>query len=85
VTGWLKNGLLVALVVVMINLPFVHGAWQAHRLDQDGVDHTAAVTDHEARDGKLFVSFELAETADQPAISGEVRVDRKSTRLNSSH
>jgi hypothetical protein len=76
VTGRLKNGLLVALVVVMINLPFVHGAWQDHRLDQDGVDHTAAVTDHETKDGKLFVSFELAETSDQPAISGEVRVDQ---------
>jgi hypothetical protein len=76
VTGRLKNGLLVALVVVMINLPFVHAAWQDHRLDQDGVDHTATVTDHESRDGKLVVSFELKETGDQPAISGEVRVDR---------
>jgi hypothetical protein len=76
VTGRLKNGLLVALVVVMINLPFVHGTWQDHRLDQDGVDHTATVTDHEARDGKLFVSFEVKETDDQPAITGEVRVDR---------
>jgi len=76
VTGRLKNSLLVALVVVMINLPFLHGRWQDHRLDQDGVDHTAAVTDHEERDGKLFVSFEVKETADQPAIAGEVRVDQ---------
>jgi hypothetical protein len=76
VTGRLKNGLLVALVVVMINLPFVHGTWQDHRLDQDGVDHIATVTDHEERDGKLFVTFEVAERGDQPAISGEVRVDQ---------
>jgi len=76
VTGRFKNGLLVALVVVMVNLPFVHSAWQDHRLDQDGVDHTAAVTDHEARDGRFFVSFELTETDDQPGITGEVRVDR---------
>jgi hypothetical protein len=76
VTGRLKNVLLVALAVVMINLPFVHGAWQDHRLDQDGVDHTATVTDHEERDGGLFVSFEVAQADDQPAISGEVRVDR---------
>ena len=75
-TGRLKNGLLVALVVVMINLPFVHSAWQNHRLDQDGVDHAATVTGHEERDGKLFVSFEVAQTADQPSISGEVRVDQ---------
>jgi hypothetical protein len=75
-TGRLKNGLLVALVVVMINLPFVHGTWQDHRLDEDGVDHAATLTDHEKRDGKLFVSFELDRTDDQPAISGEVRVDQ---------
>jgi hypothetical protein len=76
VTGRVKNGLLVALVVVMINLPFVHGTWQDHRLDQDGVDHTATVTHHQARDDKLSVSFELPETEDQPGITGEVRVDQ---------
>jgi hypothetical protein len=75
-TGRLKNALLVALVVVMINLPFVHGTWQDHRLDQDGVDHAATLTDHEKRDGKLLVSFELQRTDDQPAIAGEVPVDR---------
>jgi hypothetical protein len=72
----LRNGLLVALAVVMINLPFVHSAWQDHRLDEDGVDHAAALTDHEERGGNLFVSFELKETDDQPAISGEVRVEQ---------
>jgi hypothetical protein len=72
----LRNGLLVALAVVMINLPFVHSVWQDHRLDEDGVDHAAALTDHDERGGNLFVSFDLKETDDQPAISGEVRVDR---------
>jgi hypothetical protein len=72
----LRNGLLVALAVVMINLPFVHSVWQDHRLDEDGVDHAATLTDHEKRDGNLFVSFDLKETDDQPAISGEVRVDQ---------
>ena len=74
-TGRVKNGLLVALVVVMINLPFLHSTWQDHRLDQDGVDRTASVTDHEKRDGKLFLSFEVAQTDDQPKITGEVSVD----------
>src|SRR4051812_27854248 len=72
----LRNGLLVALAVVMINLPFVHSVWQDHRLDQDGVDHAASLTDHEKRDGNLFVSFDLKASDDQPGISGEVRVDR---------
>jgi hypothetical protein len=71
-----RNGLLVALAVVMINLPFVHGTWQDHRLDEDGVDHIATLTDHDERDGGLFVSFALAADDDRPKISGEVRVDR---------
>ncbi len=67
--------LLVALVVVMINLPFVHSTWQDHRIDQDGVDVTAAVTDHDEAGGKLFVTFAIPETPDQPAFAGRVRVD----------
>lgn len=72
----LRNGLLVALAVVMVNLPWVHSVWQDHRLDQDGVDHAATLTHHEQRDEELFVSFDLKESDDQPAISGEARVDR---------
>jgi hypothetical protein len=75
VTGKLKNVLLVGLVVVMINLPFVHSTWQDHRIDQDGVDVTAAVTGHGKNGGELFVSFEVQQSSDQPEIAGEVPVD----------
>jgi hypothetical protein len=75
-SGRLKNGLLVGLVVVMINLPFVHSTWEDHRIDRDGVEVSARVTDHELRGEDRFVGFEVEQTDDQPRISGDVRVDR---------
>jgi hypothetical protein len=75
-TGRLKNVLLVGLVVVMINLPFVHGSWQQHRLDQDGVDVAARVTDHKADGGKQLLAFEVAKADGRPAFGGTVPVDR---------
>jgi hypothetical protein len=75
-TGGLKNVLLVGLVVVMINLPFVHSSWQQHRIDEDGVDVAASVIDHERKDGGLFVTFAVTKAEHRPAFTGEVRVDR---------
>jgi hypothetical protein len=75
VTGWLKNGLLVGLVVVMINLPFVHSSWQDHRLDQDGFDIVATVTDHEERGDQYRVAFD-AKDHDYDYVAGSVSVDR---------
>jgi hypothetical protein len=75
VTGRLKNGLLVGLVVVMINLPFVHSTWQQHRIDRDGVDLAATVTDHHENGGSRFVTFMVADTDDQPGFDGTVSVD----------
>ncbi len=74
-TGSLKNVLLVGLVVVMINLPFAHGTWQQHRIDRDGVDVGATVTDTDEDDGQGYVTFEVAESNDQPGFSGTVPVD----------
>ena len=68
--------LLVALVVVMINLPFVHSTWQNHRLEQDGVELLAAVTDHDEGDGRRLVTFAVAGRGDQPGFAGTVRVDQ---------
>ncbi len=75
-TGRLKNVLLVGLVVVMINLPFVHSTWQQHRIASDGVEVAATVTDHDD-DGRL-VTFEVAETDDQPGFGGTVGMDEAS-------
>jgi hypothetical protein len=67
--------LLVALVVVMINLPFLHSTWQDHRIDEDGVEVTAAVTDHGDQGEERLVGFEVAETDGQPGFRGTVRLD----------
>jgi hypothetical protein len=75
VNGRLKNVLLVGLVVVMINLPFLHSTWEQHRIDTDGVDVIAAVTDHDRDGGKLFVTFQVDDTSEQPGFGGTVRVD----------
>jgi hypothetical protein len=75
VTGRLKNALLVGLVVVMINLPFVHSTWQQHRIDRDGVDVTATVTDHDEDDGHRLVTFEVAGTDDRSGFGGTVDLD----------
>jgi hypothetical protein len=70
------KALLVALVVVMINLPFVHSTWQERRIEQDGVDVAAAVTDHDADGGRRFVTFAVEETDEQPGFGGTVRVEQ---------
>jgi hypothetical protein len=71
----LKNVLLVGLVVVMINLPFLHSTWQQHRIDTDGVDVTAAVTDHDRDGDERLVTFQVADTDEQPGFGGTVRLD----------
>ena len=69
------KALLVALVVVMINLPFVHSTWQAHRLAQDGVTVPGTVTDHHREGERNLVTFQVEDGADQPGFGGTVRVD----------
>ena len=68
--------LLVALVVVMINLPFVHSTWQDHRVAQDGVELLAAVTAHDQQGDRRLVTFAVAGRGDQPGFSGTVQVDQ---------
>ena len=65
--------LLVALVVVMVNLPFVHSTWQDRRIDRDGVDVTGTVTDQDAAGG--LVAFAVEESGDQPRFGGTVPLD----------
>ncbi|WP_028650790.1 hypothetical protein [Nocardioides halotolerans] len=78
-TGRLKNVLLVGLVVVMVNLPFVHSTWQQHRLDRDGTDVAATLTSHEQRGERNVVGFEVRD-ADRPdgvgGFEGSADVDR---------
>jgi hypothetical protein len=75
-SGRLKNVLLVGLVVVMVNLPFLHSRWQDHRLDQDGRDVAATLTDHERKGDGFVVAFEVAERGGQPGFGGTADVGR---------
>jgi hypothetical protein len=72
--GRLRNVLLVGLVVVMINLPFLHSTWQGHDIDANGVDLLGTVTDTD-RDGGYFITFRVDKSADQPAFGGTVPVN----------
>ncbi len=64
---------LVALVVVMINLPFAHSSWQDHRLAEDGVERTATVLDHDEDGDARFLTVEVDDS--DPSFGGTVRVD----------
>ena len=74
-SGRLKNGLLVGLAVVMVNLPFVHSTWQGHRIETDGIDRIAAVTDHQRDGDASYVTFSLEPDDGEPAFEGTVRLD----------
>ena len=76
--GRLRNVFLVGLVVVMINLPFVHSRWQDHRITTDGVDVTATVTDTDEDGGGHFVTFRVDDSGSQPAFGATVPVDEAS-------
>ncbi|WP_148616453.1 hypothetical protein [Nocardioides rubriscoriae] len=39
-----KGVLVVLLLLALVNVPFVHGAWVGHQLDRNGVETTATVT-----------------------------------------
>lgn len=67
---------LVALVVVMINLPFAHSTWQDRRLDNDGLERTATLVEAEETDADHILTFEVPESEGQPSFSDTARVDR---------
>ena len=74
-TGRLKNVLLVGLVVVMINLPFVHSTWQQHRIDQRRRRRRRDGHRPRPGDGQRLVTFEVADSDDQPGFGGSATVD----------
>lgn len=73
---------LVALlfVAVLVNLPLLHHAWQQWRLDRDGVEVVATVTDtdvlHEDSDPLRVVRFRLPEKVDPAEQTWPVELDR---------
>jgi hypothetical protein len=59
-----RGVLVVLLLLAVVNLPFLHGAWVDRQIDRDGVEVTATVTDtRESGDGGL-VELRFDETTD---------------------
>ena len=68
------------LLAVVVNLPFLHQAWQRHRLAQDGRDVTAEVTATDvlrAQSDPLYViRFRLPDDVDPARQTWPAEVDR---------
>jgi hypothetical protein len=56
-----KSLLLLVLVAVLVNLPAAHSTWTSWRVDREGVDVSAVVTDTEkvAGDDAYLVEFQM--------------------------
>lgn len=71
--------LLVALTVVVINLPLLHSSWLDWRLDRNGVDVDATVTDSTILppedDAKYVVQFRFNREVDPVQQSWTAQVD----------
>src|SRR3546814_7218188 len=70
--------IVVAIVLLcFINLPLGHLKWTDHRLDRDGVETTAEVTDSKAFGGKFFLTFLLPAALDPDQEYWNVEVPRQ--------
>lgn len=56
--------LLVAVVLLMVNLPLAHSTWLRWQVERSGVEVTARVVADAVQDGRSYVGFELPEEVD---------------------
>ena len=72
-----RNSLLLVLfLAVVVNLPLLHSTWTDSRVQSNGVDVTAAVTDASSTDGN-WLSFQYAEDVDPDQQTWHVQVDQE--------
>lgn len=64
-----RRWLLLALVVVLVNLPLVHSAWLRSQVERSGVDVVAEVRGGPDRDGRAYVDFVLPEEIDDVRVA----------------
>lgn len=70
--------LLIALLVLVVNLPLVHSAWTARKVERSGVDVVGSVTDDRAVDGEQFwIEFTLPEDLDPEQEPRRAEVDEE--------
>lgn len=65
----------LAVAAVLVNLPLVHSTWTTNRIQRDGVEVTATVTDHRAAGDGNVVQFELPADVDPAQATRQVQVD----------
>ena len=63
------------MVAVLINLPWVHETWVGHRIDAQGRDVEAVVTEHRTVKDRHFVEFKLPKEVDPAQHSYTARID----------
>lgn len=71
-----KAALLLALLAVMVNLPYLQNAWTQHRVGTDGVVVDARVTDTRALEGGYLVRFTFPEDLDPEGSAWTAQVER---------
>ncbi len=80
--GGRRGVLVVLLLLAVVNLPFLHGAWVDRSVDRDGVDVTAAVTAtrDSGGDGGL-VEFRFDQTVDPDQTTWTAALDEEGFEL----
>lgn len=72
-----RNSLLLLLfLAVVVNLPLLHSTWTDSRVEANGVDVTATVTDQTDQDG-AWVSFTFPEDIDPDQKTWHAEVDQE--------
>ena len=72
-----RNSLLLLLfLAVVVNLPLLHSTWTDSRVQSNGVDVTATVTDASSADGH-WLSFQYSEDVDPDQQTWHVQVDQE--------
>ena len=69
----LKVWLLLALVLLVVNLPVVHSAWLRSQVERDGVDVTAEVIDEREVGDDHFLAFRLPDQVAGQTLSDDDR------------
>lgn len=71
----MRRLLLLVVVAVLVNLPWVHEAYVDHRISAEGRDVRARVVKHQSVRGRDFVSYRLPSTVDPGRRTYGARLD----------
>lgn len=75
--GRRKAALLVLLLLAVVNLPFVHGAWIGRDVERNGVDVTATVTESRPSSDGGLVDFRYDREVDPDQATWTAALDER--------